>query len=62
MRKTLKAGDSVRHHARAQWGIGKIISIHSCGTIKVIFEENKILSIAKGKDCLIKVDDQGKKI
>ena len=62
MRKTLKAGDSVRHHARDQWGIGKIISIHSCGTIKVIFEENKILSIAKGKDCLIKVDDQGNKI
>jgi len=62
MRKTLHAGENVSHRARPQWGIGKIIAINSCGTIRVVFEGNKILSIAKGIDYLIKVDLQGNKI
>jgi len=62
MRKTLYTGENVRHRARPQWGIGKIVAINSCGTIRVVFEGNNILSIAKGVDYLIKVDLQGKKI
>ena len=62
MRKTLHAGENVRHRARAKWGIGKIVSINSCGTIQVVFEGNKIFSIAKGINYLIKVDEQGNKI
>ncbi len=62
MRKTLRAGENVRHRARPQWGIGKIVSTNSCGTIRVVFEGNKTLSIAKGIDYLIKVDLQGNKI
>lgn len=62
MRKTLHTGENVRHRARPQWGIGRIVSINSCGTVRVVFEGDKILSIAKGVDYLIKVDVQGKKI
>lgn len=62
MKHILHEGENVRHRARAQWGIGKITSINSCGTVRVVFEGNKILSIAKGIDFLIKVDPQGNKI
>jgi hypothetical protein len=62
MPKILQAGEHVRHRARAQWGIGQIVSINSCGTIKVVFEGNKLYSIAKGINYLIKVDEQGHKI
>lgn len=48
-------GESVRHKARAEWGIGKIIAVDTCGTIRVIFEGNKELSIAQGAKYLEKV-------
>ncbi len=58
MSNSLHVGESVRHRARAKWGIGKITSINSCGTVRVVFGGNKILSIAKGINFLIKVDPQ----
>ena len=48
-------GESVRHKARAEWGVGKIITVETCGTIKVIFEGNKELRIAKGAKYLERV-------
>jgi hypothetical protein len=62
MKYSLNAGENVRHRARAKWGIGKITSVNSCGTVRVVFEGNKILSISKGVNYLIKVDSQGNKI
>lgn len=55
MRANLQKGESVRHKARAEWGLGKIIEVDTCGTIKVIFEGNKELWIAKGSKYLKKV-------
>ena len=55
-------GENVRHNKKAEWGIGKIIAIDSCGTIKVIFAGTKEVSIAKGAKFLVKViDDDNKK-
>lgn len=48
MTAILRKGEKVRHNVKADWGIGKIISIDKGGTIRVIFEGNKDLSIAKG--------------
>lgn len=62
MKSNLYAGENVLHRARSEWGIGKITSVDSCGTIRVVFEGNRILSIAKGVNFLIKVDKNGKKI
>lgn len=62
MRNILHEGDNVRHRTRAKWGIGKITAINRCGTIRVVFGDNKILSIAKGVNYLVKVDSQGNKI
>lgn len=62
MLNILHTGENVRHRARPQWGVGKIVAINSCGTIRVVFEGNKNLSIAKGINFLIKVDLQGNKI
>lgn len=62
MRNVLYAGENVCHRTRAKWGIGKITSINSCGTVRVVFEGNKILSIAKGINFLVKVDQKGNKI
>lgn len=61
MRNILRAGENVRHLKRAQWGVGKITSVNSCGTVQVVFEGNKILSIAKGIDFLVKVDPKESK-
>lgn len=58
MRNTLQAGENVRHRTRAKWGIGKITSIDSSGTVRVVFEGNRILSIVKGINYLVKVDPQ----
>ncbi len=55
----LYKGESVRHKAKAEWGIGKIISVETCGTIKVIFEGTKQLSIAQGAKHLVKVTAGG---
>lgn len=48
-------GEIVRHKARAEWGLGKIILVDRCGTIRVIFEGNKVLSIAQGAKYLERV-------
>jgi hypothetical protein len=61
MTAMLCKGENVRHNKKAEWGIGKIIAVDSCGTIKVIFEGLKEVSIAKGAKFLIKVDENGKK-
>jgi transcription elongation factor GreA-like protein len=62
MKHILHAGENVRHRTRAKWGIGKITSINSSGTVRVVFEGNKILSIAKGIAYLVKVDREGNEI
>ncbi len=56
MKLNLYEGENVRHKAKAEWGIGKIIEVNSCGTIKVIFEGVKEVSIAQGSKFLVKVD------
>ncbi len=58
----LREGENVRHNKMAEWGIGKIIAVDSCGTIKVIFEGTQEVSIAKGSKYLVKVDENGSKI
>ena len=55
MIKNLCKGESVRHKARAEWGVGKIIAVDAYGTIKVIFEGNEELWIAQGANYLEKV-------
>ena len=49
----LYEGQNVRHKARAEWGIGKILEVDTCGTIKVLFKETMQVSIAKGANFLI---------
>lgn len=51
----LRVGESVRHNKKADWGIGKIVTVDSCGTIRVIFEGKKNVSIAKGAKFLTKI-------
>lgn len=51
----LRKGEHVRHKARAEWGLGKIISVDTCGTIMVIFEGDRVLSIAQGAKYLERV-------
>ncbi len=57
MTALLHKGENVRHNKKAEWGIGKIIAIDSCGTIKVVFEGDKEVSIAKGANFLTKDKD-----
>lgn len=57
MTALLHKGENVRHNKKAEWGIGKIIAIDSCGTIKVVFEGEKEVSIAKGANFLTKDKD-----
>jgi hypothetical protein len=52
-------GENVRHKKKAEWGIGKIIAVDRCGTIRVVFEGTKDVSIAKGTNYLIKVNKDG---
>jgi hypothetical protein len=52
-------GENVRHNKKAEWGIGKIITVDRCGTIRVVFEGIKDVSIAKGSNYLIKVEKNG---
>jgi hypothetical protein len=56
MAVNLYEGENVRHKARAEWGIGKILNVDTCGTIKVLFKETMQVSIAKGANFLIKSD------
>ncbi len=55
MKANLYAGENVRHKAKNEWGIGKIVTVDTCGTIKVIFEGKKQVSIAQGAKYLVKV-------
>jgi hypothetical protein len=52
----LYKGQNVRHKARAEWGIGKILEVDTCGTIKVLFKETMQVSIAKGANHLIQAN------
>ena len=52
----LYEGQNVRHKARAEWGIGKILKVDTCGTIKVLFKETMQVSIAKGANHLIRAN------
>ena len=54
MKTLLTKGETVRHNKKANWGLGKIISVDRCGTIQVIFEGDKKVSIAKGAKYLVK--------
>ncbi len=54
MTTILLKGEKVRHNKRASWGIGKIVSVDRCGTIQVIFEGDRTVSIAKGAKFLVK--------
>jgi hypothetical protein len=56
MRVNLYEGQDVRHKARSEWGIGKILEVDTCGTIKVLFKETMQVSIAKGANHLIHVN------
>lgn len=55
MKANLYKGENVRHKAKAEWGIGRITDVDTCGTIKVIFEGTRELSIAQGAKFLTKV-------
>ena len=58
----LYKGQNVRHNARTEWGIGKILKVDTCGTIRVLFEKTKQVSIAKGANHLIEANkNEGKK-
>lgn len=48
-------GENVRHKARAEWGLGKVLAVDMCGTIRVVFEDYKEVSIAQGGKYLTKV-------
>jgi hypothetical protein len=52
----LYEGQNVRHKARAEWGIGKILEVDTCGTIRVLFKETMQVSIAKGANFLIRAN------
>jgi len=55
MTTILHAGEKVRHNTKADWGIGKIITVEKGGAIRVIFKGNKNVSIAKGQKYLTKI-------
>ncbi|NOQ46880.1 MAG: DUF3553 domain-containing protein [Desulfobulbaceae bacterium] len=55
MTEILHAGENVRHNKKKDWGIGKIITVEKGGTIRVIFEGNKNVSIAKGSQYLTRI-------
>jgi transcription elongation factor GreA-like protein len=48
-------GEQVRHKKKADWGVGKIIAVDSSGTVRVVFEGNKKVSIVKGSKYLTKI-------
>lgn len=54
MKSNLYKGENVRHRAKSEWGLGKILNVDTCGTIKVIFEGTRQVSIAQGAKYLIK--------
>ena len=55
VKTNLSKGQSVRHKARAEWGLGKVLAVDMCGTIRVTFEDYREVSIAQGAKYLEKV-------
>jgi len=55
MTEILRVGENVRHNKKSDWGIGKIITVEKGGTVRVIFEGKKNVSIAKGSKYLTKI-------
>ena len=55
MMVSLYEGQNVRHKARAEWVVGKILEVDTCGTIMVLFKETMQVSIAKGANHLTHV-------
>ena len=55
MSEILSTGQNVRHNNKADWGIGKIVKIEKGGTIRVVFEGDMKVSIAKGSKYLSKI-------
>lgn len=55
MKMNLYKGENVRHKMRTEWGIGKITNVDYCGTIRVVFEGKREMSIAQGAKYLKKV-------
>jgi len=55
MTELLSAGQNVRHNKKADWGIGKIVKVEKGGTVRVIFEGNMNVSIARGAKYLTKI-------
>lgn len=53
--RNLHIGERVRHLARTEWGLGKVVGVDRCGTVRVIFEGNRELSIAKAAQHLKRV-------
>jgi hypothetical protein len=51
----LVKGEKVRHIKMERWGVGKIVTVHRCGTIRVIFEGHKEVSMPQGSKYLTKV-------
>ncbi|MBM9606097.1 DUF3553 domain-containing protein [Desulfopila inferna] len=56
----LCAGEKVRHNKMAEWGVGKILEVNSCGTISVMFEGKRQVSIAKGAKFLVRASEKEK--
>ena len=55
MLEKLVKGEKVRHNKMENWGVGKIVTVHNCGTIRVIFEGHKEVSMPQGSKYLTKV-------
>lgn len=55
MTEILRAGEKVRHNKKAEWGVGIIVTVEKGGAIRVIFEGNRQVSIAKGAKYLTKI-------
>jgi hypothetical protein len=55
MLEKLVKGEKVRHNKMEDWGIGKIVTVHNCGTIRVIFEGHKEVSMPLSSKYLTRV-------
>ncbi len=55
MLEKLVKGERVRHNKMKDWGVGKIVTVHNCGTIRVIFEGHKEVSMPQSSKYLTKV-------
>lgn len=55
MSEILQVGQNVRHNNKANWGIGKVVTVETCGTVRVIFEGKKNVSIARASKYLTKI-------